>query len=162
MFNFKYSWTDLPLKLRDTFYYGLEMAWRKGPFILISEYIQSNVQSSAFNDPSFKGYYVVASYVLTGEMRQYNKRSGIFNRIKVANGVNSGGWGELEVYSRWSSFDLSDKSIDGGEMNTFSLGINWSPISAIQVNLNYRYSTLDRFDQKGSNHGLVSRLVFTL
>lgn len=145
-----------------TFHYGLEMAWRKGPFILISEYIQSNVRSSAFNDPSFKGYYVVASYVLTGEMRQYNKRSGIFNRIKVANGVNSGGWGELEVYSRWSSFDLSDKSIDGGEMNTFSLGINWSPISAIQVNLNYRYSTLDRFDQKGSNHGLVSRLVFTL
>jgi phosphate-selective porin OprO/OprP len=154
--------TDLLDDAASTFHYGLEMAWRKGPFILLSEYIQSNVNSSNFNDPSFKGYYVVASYALTGEMRQYNKRSGLFRKVNVANGVNSGGWGALEVYSRWSSIDLNDKSINGGEMNTFSLGLNWSPVSAIQVNVNYRYSTLDRFGQTGSNHGLVSRLVFVL
>jgi phosphate-selective porin OprO/OprP len=154
--------TELLDDAASTFHYGLEMAWRKGPFILLSEYIQSNVSSSTFNDPSFKGYYVVASYVLTGEMRQYNKRSGLFKRVKVANGVNSGGWGALEVYSRWSSIDLTDQRINGGEMNTFSLGLNWSPISAMQVNVNYRYSTLDRFGQTGSNHGLVSRLVFIL
>ena len=92
-------------------------------------------------------------------MRQYNKRNGTFKRVNVANGINSGGWGELEVYSRWSSIDLTDNSIDGGEMNTFSLGVNWSPISDIQVNVNYRYSTLDRFEQTGSNHGLVTRLA---
>ena len=95
-------------------------------------------------------------------MRAYNKRSGIFNRVNVANGVNSGGWGELEVYSRWSSIDLSDENIDGGAMNTFSLGLNWYPIAAIQLNVNYRYSTLVRFNETGSNHGLVSRLVFIL
>ena len=154
--------TDVIDDAESSFHYGLEMAWRKGPFILMGEYIQSNVRSSTFNDPSFKGYYLVASYVITGEMRQYNKRSGTFKRVNVANGINSGGWGELEVYSRWSSIDLNDKSIDGGKMNTFSLGINWSPIAAIQVNVNYRYSTLDRFGQTGSNHGLVTRLVFIL
>ena len=138
------------------------MAWRKGPFILTSEYIQSNVQSSTFNDPSFNGYYVVASYTITGELRPYNKRSGTFKRVYVANGVNSGGWGELDVYSRWSSFNLNDKSIQGGKMNTFSLGINWSPISAMQVNVNYRYSTLERLGETGSNHGLVTRLAFIL
>jgi phosphate-selective porin OprO/OprP len=144
----------------STFHYGLELAWVKGPFILISEYIQSTVSSSAFSDPSFMGYNVVASYVISGEMRTYNKRSGLVNRVNVANGINSGGWGELEIYSRWSSIDLSDKSIDGGEMNTFSVGINWFPISAIQANLNYRYSTLDRFGEVGFNHGLVTRLAF--
>ena len=154
--------TDVIDDAESTFHHGLEMAWRKGPFILVGEYIQSNVRSSTFNDPSFKGYYVVASYVITGEMRQYNKRSGTFKRLNVANGVNSGGWGELEVYSRWSSIDLTNNSIDGGEMDTFSLGINWSPLSAIQVNVNYRYSTLDRTGQTGSNHGIVSRLVFVL
>ena len=154
--------TDLIDDAASTFHYGLELAWRKGPFILTSEYIQSNVSSSTFNNPSFKGYYVVVSYVLTGEIRPYNKRSGTFNRVNVANGINSGGWGELEVYSRWSSIDLSDQDIDGGEMNTFSLGINWEPILAIQVNINYRYSTLDRFEQQGFNHGLVTRLVFIL
>ena len=154
--------TDLIDDAESTFHYGLEMAWRKGPFILMGEYIQSNVQSTTFNDPSFKGYYVVASYVFTKEMRQYNKRSGTFERVNVAKGMNSGGWGELEVYGRWSSIDLSDKGIDGGEMNTLSFGLNWSPIQAIQVNINYRYSTLDRFSEIGSNHGLVSRLVFIL
>ena len=154
--------TDVIDDAESTVHHGLEMAWRKGTFILVGEYIQSNVRSSTFNDPSFKGYYVVASYVITGEMHQYNKRSGTFKRLNVANGVNSGGWGELEVYSRWSSIDLTNNSIDGGEMDTFSLGINWSPLSAIQVNVNYRYSTLDRTGQTGSNHGIVSRLVFVL
>ena len=146
----------------SSFHYGLEMAWRKGPFILMGEYIQSNVNAATVNDPSFKGYYVVASYVLTGEMRRYNKRSATFDRVGVAKGVNSGGWGELDVYSRWSSIDLTDNGIDGGEMNTFSLGLNWSPIAAIQVNVNYRYSTLERLGQKGSNSGIVTRLVFIL
>lgn len=154
--------TDLLDDAESTFHYGLEMAWRKGPFIILGEYIQSNVNSTTYNDPIFSGYYVVASYVLTGEMRKYNKRSGLFKRVNVANGINSGGSGEWEVYSRWSSIDLNDQGIDGGEMNTFSLGLNWHPISAIQVNINYRYSTLDRFGQKGSNHGLVTRLVFIL
>ena len=138
------------------------MAWRKGPFILVSEYIQANVRSSTFNDPVFKGYYVVASYAITGEMRPYNKRSGVFNKMNVANGINTGGWGALEVYTRWSSIDLTDQSIDGGEMNTFSIGINWYPISAIQANINYRYSTLDRFGEVGFNSGLVARIAFIL
>lgn len=146
----------------STFHYGLEMAWRKGPFILISEYIQSNVRSTNFNDPGFNGYYIVASYTITGEMRSYNKRSGTFRKLNVAHGLNSGGWGELDVYTRWSSVDLNDKSIEGGEMNTFSLGLNWSPIAAIQVNVNYRYSTLEHLGQKGSNSGIVTRLVFIL
>jgi len=154
--------TDPIYDAESTFHYGLEMAWRKGPFILMGEYIQSNVSSSTFNDPTFKGYYVVASYTITGEMRTYNKRSGLFRRVNVANGINSGGWGEFEVYSRWSSIDLTDENIDGGEMNTLSLGINWYPIAAIQANINYRYSTLDRYSQTGSNHGLVTRLTFIL
>ena len=121
--------TDLLEDAESTFHYGLEMAWRKGPFILVVSIFNPMFNHPLINDPSFKGYYVVASYVLTGEMRQYNKRSGIFKRVNVANGINSGGWGELEVYSRWSSIDLNDKNIDGGEMNTFSLGLNWCPFS---------------------------------
>jgi len=154
--------TDLIDDAASTFHYELEFAWVKGPFILMSEYIQSTVSSSKFNNPKFFGYNILASYVLSGEMRTYNKRSGLVNRVNVANGVNTGGWGGLEVFCRWSSIDLIDKNIDGGEMNTFSLGLNWTPIPAIQVNMNYRYSTLDRFEQTGKNHGLVTRLAFIL
>jgi len=155
--------TDLLDDVSSTFHYALEMAWRKGPFIIASEYIQSNVSSTFYNDPVFNGYYVLASYIFTGEMRKYNKRSGIFfNKVNVANEVTSGGWGLWEAYCRWSSIDLTDKNIDGGKMNTFSLGLNWWPVSAIQANVNYRYSELDRYGQTGSNHGLVTRLSFVL
>ena len=128
----------------------------------MSEYIQSNVSSTSFNDPSFKGYNVVVSYVLSGEMREYNKRSGLVKRLKVANEVNSGGLGSWEVFSRWSSIDLTDQNVNGGEMNTFSLGLNWWPLSSILANVNYRYSTLDRTGVKGYNHGIVTRLTIVL
>lgn len=154
--------TDLIDDASSTFHYGLELAWRKGPFILMGEYLQANVSSTTTNDPSFKGYYVVASYVLSGEMRAYNKRVGLVNRLKVANEVKSGGWGTWEVYSRWSSVDMTDKNVAGGEMNTLSLGLNWWPMISILANVNYRYSTLDRFGEEGFNHGLVTRLSFML
>jgi hypothetical protein len=47
-------------------------------------------------------------------------------------------------------------------MNTFSIGINWYPISAIQASVNYRYSTLNGFGEQGNNHGIVTRLAFVL
>ena len=139
--------TDLIDDAASTFHYGLEFAWKKGPFIIMSEYIQSSVSSFTFNDPTFHGYNILASYVITGEMRGYNKRSGLINRVNVAKGVNSGGWGTLEVYSRWSSIDLTDQNVTGGEMNTLSFGLNWWPVSMIQANVNYRYSTLDRIGE---------------
>jgi len=154
--------TDLLEEVSSTFHYAFEMAWRKGPFILSGEYIQSNVKSTSHKDPVFNGYYGVASYIFSGEVRKYNKRSGIFSRVNVANEVTSGGWGSWEAYCRLSSIDLSDELIDGGKMTTFSVGLNWWPVSSIQANVNYRYSTLDRYGQTGFNHGLVTRLVFVL
>lgn len=154
--------TDLLTDASSTFHYAFEMALRKGPFILSGEYIQSNVKSTYYKDPIFNGYYVVASYSFTGEVRKYNKRSGIFNRVKIANEVTSGGWGSWDAYTRWSSINLSDELVDGGKLSTFSVGLNWWPVSTIQANVNYRYSTLDRYGQTGFNHGLVARLVFVL
>ena len=154
--------TDLIDDAASSFHYGLELAWVKGPFILLSEYIQSKVSSTTFNDPGFNGYNVVVSYIISGETHEYNKRSGLVKRVKVANEVNSGGWGTWEVFSRWSTIDLTDQNVNGGEMNTFSLGLNWWPISSILANVNYRYSTLDRFGEQGYNHGVVTRLSFVL
>lgn len=95
-------------------------------------------------------------------MRDYQKRNGLFDRIKVAKGVNSGGWGAFEFTSRWSSLNLSDQSIEGGKMNTLSTGLNWWPGKGVEVNVNYRYTILDNYNQQGHNHGIVTRLVFML
>ena len=154
--------TGLMEDAESTFHVGLELAWRTGPFVLLSEYLQSNVTSASHSDPQFSGYYAVASYTLTGEMRGYRKRSGIFSRMKTANDVTSGGWGSWEVYSRWSSIDLNHGTIDGGKMTTFSLGFNWWPVGTTQANVGYRYSELDRYGLKGFNHGMVVRIALYL
>jgi len=47
-------------------------------------------------------------------------------------------------------------------MNTLSAGLNWWPGAGVEVNVNYRYTTLDKYNELGHNHGIVTRLVFML
>ena len=63
----------------DTF--NLEFAWRKGPFTLSSEYTQVDVKAPEYANPTFNGYYVTAAWIMTGEMRPYYKKSGVFGGI---------------------------------------------------------------------------------
>ena len=64
---------NLPADKVET--YNLELSWRKGPFWLASEYFRTAVNNPALENPVFDGYYVSASWVLTGEMRPYNKKN---------------------------------------------------------------------------------------
>ena len=49
-------------------------------------------------------------------MRPYRKPSGAFLGLPVAQSVHQGGWGAWELGLRFSSIDLTDGDIDGGEM----------------------------------------------
>lgn len=98
---------------------GLEAAWVAGPFSLQGEYIDASVQRTAgFEDLSFDGYYVQASYFLTGESRPY--KAGTFGRVKPEN--PAGAW---EIAARLSNLNLVDGAVDGGELNDLTLGLNW-------------------------------------
>ena len=144
------------------FTYNVELAWRMGPFVLASELIRSNVNSPANSNPSFGGYHITASWVISGEMRNYNRRSGKLDRIRVAHDVKSGGSGAWEFSMRWSDLDLNDGQIEGGKMDTFSLGLSWWPTGSINVNANYRYTIINRYNEVGTNHGIVTRMTFML
>jgi len=150
------------LEADGAFTYDIEVAWRKGPFLFASEIVRSNVSSPVHNNPGFGGYHITVSWIVSGEMRKYNKRNGTFDRIRVAQNVNSGGWGAWEISARWSNLNLNGGNVEGGKMGTFSLGLNWWPTGSINVNANYRYTTLDRFNEVGTNHGIVTRLTFLL
>ena len=150
------------LQADGSFTYNIELSWRKGPILLTSELMRASVISSALNDPVFGGYHITGSWIVSGEMRSYQKRNGLFDRVRVAKGVNSGGWGALELTTRWSSLNLTDQTVQGGKMNTLSAGLNWWPGAGVEVNVNYRYTTLDKYNELGHNHGIVTRLVFML
>jgi phosphate-selective porin OprO/OprP len=142
--------------------YNLEASWRKGPFWLLGEYMLNDIDAPELGSPDFKGYYVTGSWALTGEMRGYNRKSGTFNRLPVAKSVHQGGWGAWEVATRWSDIDLTDRLVDGGEMQILSLGMNWWLSPFLSVNLNYRWITLDRFGVEGKSSGFMSRFLLML
>lgn len=84
----------------------------------------NSVSAPALGDPTLGGYHITASWILTGEMREYRRRAGIFGPVPVAKTVYQGGWGAWELGLRYSDLDLTDGLIDGGEMDILSLGLS--------------------------------------
>ncbi|MEH6604736.1 MAG: porin [Pseudomonadales bacterium] len=154
------------LQPESTMTYQAEASLRSGPFWLHSEYIRAAMKQPQYDDPTLDGYHVTASWLLTGEVRPYNKRVGIFGGVPIARDVNHNGWGALEMSTRFSHLDLSEApgpdDSDSGKMDIWSLGVNWWLSPYLNVNLNYRYITLDRFGEEGKSHGFNTRLMMVL
>lgn len=142
--------------------YNIEASWRKGPFWVAGEYVNTAVDSPNFGDPNFGGYHLTGSWALTGEMRTYNRRSGLLSNVPVAQSVYQGGWGTWELGVRWSELDLTDGLIDGGEMEILSVGVNWWLTPVFGVSANVRHISLDRAGISSDSVGFMSRLVLLL
>jgi phosphate-selective porin OprO/OprP len=151
-----------PFAANSAMLYNLEASWRKGPYWLAAEYVSNDVDAPVLGDPHFSGYHITGSWILSGEMREYRKKIGIFGPVPVAKTVDQGGWGAWEASFRWSSLDLTDGLIDGGEMDILSLGLNWWLTPVFNFNMNYRYVTLDRFGVKGNSSGIMTRILLLL
>ncbi len=128
----------------STLTYNLEASWRKGPIWLVGEYTKNKIAANYLQNPALSGYHVSAVYTLSGEMREYNKRSGTFSPIQVARTVEQGGWGALEVSTRYSVFDGSDGGLNAGDTSIFSVGLAWWLTPKLNLNFNYRRVDLDR------------------
>ena len=141
---------------------NLEASWRKGPYWVHAEYIDTQVDSPTSGNLNFDGYHITGSWIISGEMREYRRSSGIFGPIPVSKSVYQGGWGAWEVSARWSSIDLTDGPIDGGEMDILSLGLNWWLSPIFNVNMNYRYITNDVGGISGDASGFMTRVLLSL
>ncbi len=95
--------------------WGAELAGRWGPFMLTGEYVHNTVEREGVfplvNDPrnpgddlTYYGFYLTASYVLTGETKEYDFVSGTFGRVHPKS--HKGAW---EVAARHSYVKLLDK-----------------------------------------------------
>lgn len=123
---------------------GAEAAAVFGPFSLQGEYIQTSVDvDGPGSDPDFSGWYVFASYFLTGEHRPYKASSGTFGRVKPKSIVGKGGHGAWELAGRYSSIDLQDSGIGGGEEDNITVGLNWYATPNIRFMANYVRASTD-------------------
>src|SRR3546814_16525821 len=76
--------------------YGVEAAGIFGPFHVAGEahWLKQGIDLPAATDPTYFGGYAELGYFFTGESRGY--KGGNFDRTKVTNPINKGGWGELQ------------------------------------------------------------------
>ncbi len=139
--------------------YGAELALVTGPFSLQGEYMLAETDLpasgspasggagaavSSSDDPSFAGWYVYASYWLTGESRKYKAESGTFSRMKPSSSFLDGdGVGAWELALRYSNLDLNDENVMGGELDSITVGVNWHLNPNMRIMLNYVNAEVD-------------------
>lgn len=124
---------------------GLEAAGVYNSFALQGEYVNTSVNRNVGQDLSFNGYYVEASYYLTGESRNYKADSGKFDRVRPKSpfSLSQGTYGAWQFMARYSSLDLSDKDVLGGKLRDTTLGIKWLPNDYTMIAGNYIMSNTD-------------------
>ena len=142
--------------------YNLEASWRAGPFWVAAEYVSTDVETPSNESLDFDGYQITGSWIISGEMREYRYKGGTLGPVPVSRSVYQNGKGAWELAGRWSSVDLSDGAVDGGEMNILSAGVNWWLAPTFMLNLNLRYIKNDRFGLNGTSRGAMLRLLLKL
>lgn len=142
--------------------YNWEAGWRSGPYWLMAEYSDNHIDAPSVGNPNFTGYHISGTWSLSGEMRPYLKSSGVFRDLPIAQNVNQGGWGAWEVGLRFSSIDLTEGLIEGGEMDIATAQINWWATKSLMVSANYRRTWTDRLGLDGEMDALVFRVALLL
>jgi phosphate-selective porin OprO/OprP len=104
----------------DTWTLGLEAAAVLGPWSVQAEYLRAAVTREGRPNQVFDGWYVFGSWFLTGESRRYRRSNGTFRSPRVGRGI--GAW---ELAARYSTLDLEDTPITGGDERNLTLGLNW-------------------------------------
>ena len=132
---------------------GLEALWNEGPFSVLAEYNRAWLDSPASGNPSFSGYYITASWILTGETRPYDRTVGYARRI-----MPRGRWGAPELVARFSHVDLDDGGVQGGRFDKTYLGINWWATRRWKVGFGWGHTWLDRFGTTGGTDSFQTRL----
>jgi len=152
----------------DTFHFGaLEFAGVYGPWSLQGEVHRLNVKrapgpgGAAWPDLTFNGHYLLGSWFLTGESRNYDQRLGSFWRVrphKEFDPWGSGGWGAFELAARISHIDLDDQvnlpgGVRGGASDNVSLALNWYFNPYVRLSLNYVHADVDKVNADGVQEG---------
>ena len=118
---------------------SLESMLNLGAWTLQSEWGMASVDpTDDSGDVDLQAYYIMASYRLTGEHKTYIKSNGTFGRINPKQNATGKTWGQgaWEVAARYGVTDLNDNAVEGGKMESTTLGLNWylNPHSRVMWN----------------------------
>lgn len=134
---------------------GGEAAFVYGRFRAQGEYVVASVDADASDDPSFQGYYVYGSALLTGDKYRFKKSEAAFESVIPKkhfrqDGKGAGAW---EVGVRYAFLDLNDKKVYGGEMTDITVGLNWYLTSTARLMFNYVHAKVENAEGEGRDQG---------
>ncbi|MCF6170145.1 MAG: hypothetical protein L3J31_07265 [Bacteroidales bacterium] len=114
-------------------------------FSLESEYTLAVLNPSSASPYSKDSYlpdafFVTFSWFVTGEHKNYNPSKTAFDRLKPKKNFGKGGAGAIELAIRYSSINLNDADLTGGQMSNWTAGLNWYLNPATKFAFNYIYS----------------------
>ena len=135
--------------------YSLEFASVYGPFSLQSEFMQQQIYRQHENNLNFNGFYIYASWFLTGESRNYDSTEGIFGHTKPKHNLHQGGTGAWEIGIRYSRLDLTDDTVLGGTEDNITLGLNWHPNNNMIFKANVIMANTDNNAVKPNDDPLI-------
>lgn len=153
----------------DAWRLGAEAAFVYGPWSAQGEYQRFELsRTGGAEDLSFDGWYVMGSYLLTGESRQYKFEDGLFQNPKPSGVFGKGGWGAWELLVRYSNLDLFDTDLatcnlataanNCGEEDNLTAGINWYP----NQNLKFMANWIQVLDFEGGRFDGMEPSAFAL
>lgn len=106
--------------------YNFEGWWFYKSMKVQAEYMWARGEREILPDVEADGYYVQATYVLTGETKGGN------DAIVPKRPVHEGGWGAFEVGARYQAFEVRDFN----RATDLTLGVTWwlNPFLRLQAN----------------------------
>lgn len=129
---------------------GAELSYIYGPFGLRAEVMKMSLDATpaTANSPDQKvdltGYYVLATFILTGEDKADE------GRLSPAHPINlsEGHFGAFELAARVSGVDASDVLDEGfittgtnDKVTAYTLGVNWWLVRNVRISFNWVHNT---------------------
>jgi phosphate-selective porin OprO/OprP len=117
--------------------FGLEAAHVNGPFSWQAEYMEAHLQrNDGLPSLRFRGWYGYASWMLTGESRDYKESNATFGPVVPDVSWNGRGGGALELGVRLSMTDLNSHDVIGGKETNLTVGVNWYLDKSVRLSAN--------------------------
>ncbi len=125
---------------KETLMYNFEATMVCGRFHGQAEYTAAHVRrNNGQSSLDFSGFYVQGGVFLTGESRNYDRKSGKYKRV-IPIREPLGAW---EVAARFSQIDLTNADVQGGVERDVTVGLNWWANANVMFRLNYVYGNAD-------------------
>ncbi len=145
--------------------FALETAWKSGRSWAQVEWIGSNLDAFGAGSLKFQGFAVQGGLFLTGETRPWDSLVGVWGRVRPGRDYHGGNpfkpsnGGAWEIAARYSTVDLNDGPVQGGQVRNLTLGVNWYVNATSKLQFNWVPS---RVEDKGNANTWILRYQYAI